>query len=69
MYETMREEKYQEPRKIWSKSVIMILFSINRAMKYTEFKSAGDRLCGLVARVPGYRSRGSGFDSRRYQIF
>jgi hypothetical protein len=22
-----------------------------------------------VVRVPGYRSRGSGFDSRRYQIF
>jgi hypothetical protein len=28
-----------------------------------------DRLYGLVFRVPGYRSRGSGFDYRRYQIF
>jgi hypothetical protein len=28
----------------------------------------GDHLCGLVVRVPGYRSRGPGFDSRRYQI-
>jgi hypothetical protein len=28
-----------------------------------------DRLCGLVVRVPGYRSRGPRFDSRRYQIF
>jgi hypothetical protein len=28
-----------------------------------------DRLCGLVIRVPGYRSRGPEFDSRRYQIF
>jgi hypothetical protein len=28
-----------------------------------------DRLCGLVARVPGYRSRGPRFDSQRYQIF
>jgi hypothetical protein len=26
-------------------------------------------LCGLVVRVPGYRSRGSGFDSFCYQIF
>jgi hypothetical protein len=25
--------------------------------------------CGLVVKVPGYRSRGPGFDSRRYQIF
>jgi hypothetical protein len=29
----------------------------------------GDRLCGLVVRVSGYRSRGPGFDSRPYQIF
>jgi hypothetical protein len=28
-----------------------------------------DRLCGLVVRVPGYRSRGPGFDSRQYQNF
>jgi hypothetical protein len=28
-----------------------------------------DRLCGLVVRVPCYKSRGSGFDSRLYQIF
>jgi hypothetical protein len=28
-----------------------------------------DRLCGLVVTIPGYRSRNSGFDSRRYQIF
>jgi hypothetical protein len=28
-----------------------------------------DRLCGLVVRVPDYRSRGPGFHSRRYHIF
>jgi hypothetical protein len=26
-------------------------------------------LCGLVVRVPGYRSRGPGFDFWRHQIF
>jgi hypothetical protein len=26
-----------------------------------------DRLCGLVVRVPGYRCRGPGFDSRALQ--
>jgi hypothetical protein len=28
-----------------------------------------DRLCALVARVPGYRSRGLGFDFPLYQTF
>jgi hypothetical protein len=28
-----------------------------------------DRLCGLVIRVSGYRSRGPGFESRRHHIF
>ena len=32
-------------------------------------KGVSDRLCGLVVRVSGYRYRGLGFDSRRYQIF
>jgi hypothetical protein len=36
---------------------------ISYAGKYT------DRLCGLVVRVPSYRSRGTGFNSRRYQFF
>jgi hypothetical protein len=33
---------------------------------YVKFQ---DRLCGLVVRVSGYRSRGLVFDSRRCQIF
>jgi hypothetical protein len=28
-----------------------------------------NRLCGLVVRVSGYRSRDPGFDSQRYEIF
>ena len=34
------------------------------------FVLCGDfNFCGLVVRVSGYRYRGLGFDSRRYQIF
>jgi hypothetical protein len=33
------------------------------------YYSTPDRLCGLVIRVPGCKTRGPGFDSRRYQIF
>jgi hypothetical protein len=28
-----------------------------------------DRLCGLVVRLPGFRSRGPGFDFQRYHMF
>ena len=34
-----------------------------------HIRNRNDRLCGLVVRVSGYRYRGLGFDSRRYQIF
>jgi hypothetical protein len=36
---------------------------------FSNVVSYWDRLCGLVVRVPGYGSRGPGFDSQRYQIF
>ena len=35
----------------------------------TFIRTPQDRLCGLVVRVSGYRYKGLGFDSRRYQIF
>jgi hypothetical protein len=35
----------------------------------TMFVDIPDRLCGLVVRVSGCRSRGPGFYSRRYHIF
>jgi hypothetical protein len=37
-------------------------FNFVRVLKLSD-------LCGLVIRVPGYRSRGPGFDFQRYQIF
>ena len=36
---------------------------------YKILRLLKDRLCNLVVRVSGYRYRGLGFDSRRYQIF
>jgi hypothetical protein len=41
---------------------ILFVFSL------VSLQVSADRLCGLVARVHGYRPRGPGFDSRRYQI-
>ena len=38
-------------------------------LRFCELYLVIDRLCGLVVRVSGYRYRGLGFDSRRYQIF
>jgi hypothetical protein len=49
--------------------IVLYIPSPGRSLYYyTMFVSFG-RLCCLVIRVPGYRSRGPGFDSRRYQIF
>jgi hypothetical protein len=44
-------------------------FIIDSYLIIQRYINWSDRLCGLVVRVPGYRSRGPGFDSRRYQIF
>jgi hypothetical protein len=41
----------------------------NAYVKFHQNEPSDDRLCVLVVRVSGYRSRGLGFDSRPYQIF
>ena len=45
--------------------VLVLYFSIHFYLCSFNY----GRLCGLVVRVSGYRYRGLGFDSRRYQIF
>jgi hypothetical protein len=45
---------------------ILIIF-IDQASNLIRISN--DRLFGLVVRVPGYRSRGPGYDFRHYQIF
>jgi hypothetical protein len=46
-----------------------LLFMRSDGVEYILLIVPVDRLCGLVVRVSGYRYRGSGFDSRRYQFF
>jgi hypothetical protein len=52
-------------------SCICTICSIYRPRHYkiTSVSNVLDCLCGLVIRVPGYRCRGPGFNSWRYQIF
>jgi hypothetical protein len=54
-------------------SRILTLLLQRKCALYTNHCTAIDvnfpSLCGLVVRVPGYRSRCPGFDYRRYQVF
>jgi hypothetical protein len=56
-------DSFQNKTHTWVRSKSLGRWYINTSIMFL------DRLCGLVVRVPGYRSRGPGFDSRRYQIF
>jgi hypothetical protein len=63
--------------KMWNTTPIISLTFHSTSQITTEFRTKyfrmsetrQDRPCGLVIRVPGYISRGPGFDSRRYHIF
>jgi hypothetical protein len=45
------------------------LVNVSHIQIFWPWYQVKDRLCGLVIRVPGYKSRGHEFDSRRYQVF
>jgi hypothetical protein len=46
-----------------------ILFDTYEFCNFYTLVEDEDSFCGLMVRVSGYRSRGTGFDSRHYQIF
>jgi hypothetical protein len=60
-----QEEEVLEPE--YAIRLIHELMMSNKSLSLPDVFN--DRLCGLMVRVPGYRSRGPGFDYRRYQIF
>ena len=47
----------------------LVRFAERRNLNICACAFTFDRLCGIVVRVSGYRYRGLGFNSRRYQIF
>jgi hypothetical protein len=56
------------------KHCILLLFALKmnlltQADIYFRCNTGCDRLCGLMVRDSGYRSRGPGFDSQPYKIF
>jgi hypothetical protein len=47
--------------------VVVVVVVLLLCFIFVLFRFFCDRLCGLVARVPGYRYGGPGFDSRALQ--
>ena len=46
-----------------------VLYKLGKVNIFVTYLFIKDHLCGQVVRFSGYRYRGLGFDSRRYQIF
>jgi hypothetical protein len=75
-YKPFRLSRYEinNNKKFWEELIAHFpLYDKNRlendASKNSYIIACVFDICGLVVRVPGCRSRGHGFDSRRYQIF
>ena len=60
--------RYSTSKEIYFKPLKVPFYSIQMCI-FPPLDIRFDRLCGLLDRVSGYRYRGLGFDSRRYQIF
>jgi hypothetical protein len=69
IYRTLRVSSFKQSGRKFPYSDIYNYQHAKQANKFKNVYSITDRLCGLVVRVPGYKSRGPGFDSRSYQIF
>jgi hypothetical protein len=59
-------EWYQELPEL---NLLLLSSSVRPTALTYKHRELNDRPCYLVVRVSGYRSRGRGFNSRRYQVF
>ena len=66
---TFLSENFQGTRSPQKRECLGSCFSQFFVLHFFTLEVTKDRHCGLVVRVSGYRYRGFGFDSRRYQIF
>jgi hypothetical protein len=61
-----RKQHSEELHKLYLSSDVIRMIK-SRFMRWVRYVAG--HLCGLVVRVPGYRSRGPGSDSRCCKIF
>jgi hypothetical protein len=59
----------QKTSKLGIRIVKPSVFHARRCDDFEGMFRHGDRLCGLVVSLPGFRHRGPGFESRRCQIY
>jgi hypothetical protein len=62
-------ELFPNPERIDKVSNFTLFTGLGMPYTFWTYRAIINCLCGLVVRVPGYRSRGPGFNSWRYQIF
>jgi hypothetical protein len=65
----LKEKSVYRAHRIGQKWLALLLDVLSNRILILEGVIINMDICRLVVRVPDYRSRGRGFDSRRYHVF